>query len=84
MLEMRGQSKLKNLNAEEIEAMRKVCKVRRTSFSLTPTHMLHLPFLSLTIPYSSSALLPPSFTTLAARPRSPRTHSILHSPRNYD
>lgn len=27
-LEMRGSSKLKNLNAEEVDAMRKVCKVR--------------------------------------------------------
>lgn len=36
MLEMKGSSKLKNLNKEEVEAMRVVCKVRLHLIPLTP------------------------------------------------
>lgn len=53
MLEMRGSSKLKNLNAQEVEAMRVVCKVRlhlvyiSSPSPSTPTYPRALPALAL-------------------------------------
>ncbi|KAJ9103114.1 hypothetical protein QFC21_002536 [Naganishia friedmannii] len=38
-IEMRGSNKLKNLNAEEIEGMRKVCKLAREVLELTASHI---------------------------------------------